>query len=241
MEATVTTPPFAARPMIPGPTRALGRLLRSAPAFELHNPDAPDRTALEAYIAAQFARAYDARISEYLPLLLSMQCRNRYSAVAGLRRASDSRLFVEQYLDESIEQALSACVDHPITRADLVQIRNLVATHRGGCQMLFVLMAAMTHRAGIGWAVFSATRQVRRLISKLDFAAVPLGAADPARLGDSTRLWGRYYDTEPELVAIDVATSIGRLEQSTLPAAVLALYRDRIDQLACVTRAAALQ
>jgi len=103
MEATVTTPPFTARPVIPGPTKALGRLLCSAPAFELHGPDAPDRTALEAYIAAQFALVYDARVSEYLPLLLSMQCQNRYSAVAGLRRASTGRLFVEQYLDEPIE------------------------------------------------------------------------------------------------------------------------------------------
>jgi len=241
MEATVTTPPFTARPVIPGPTKALGRLLCSAPAFELHGPDAPDRTALEAYIAAQFALVYDARVSEYLPLLLSMQCQNRYSAVAGLRRASTGRLFVEQYLDEPIEQALSARVDQPTARADIVEIGNLVATHRGACQMLFVLMAAMTHRAGVGWAVFSATRQVRRLIAKLDFAAVPLGPADPPRLGDATPLWGRYYDTKPELVVIDVATSIGRLEQSTLPAAVLALYRNRIDQLACATRVAALQ
>ncbi len=212
--------------------KVLQRFVRPRPVFALHTVDSPQRAGLEAYIAEQFDAAYHARITGYLPLLLSMQCQGRYSAVAGLRPATDGPLFIERYLDRPIEAELAARSDTPVARRDIFEVGNLVATHRGVSQLFFAILAAVAHRAEVRWAVFSATDKVARIIRKMNFIAYPLAKSDPARLGDEAGQWGRYYDTGPVVLAVDVEATVARLRESLLADAAMSLFGRTIRDLA---------
>lgn len=232
MEASLALPLQTDGLRLPAVGKALNRLLTPQPIFSLHEIDSPQRAELEAYIARRFGRAYGATIDEYLPQLFSMQCQGRYSAVAGIRMAVKGELFVERYLDAPIEQVLSGLSQTLILRHHVVEIGNLVATHRGASLLFFILHAAMLHEAGFRWAVFSATDRVATIIDKLNFATVNLGMADPARLGEDVKAWGRYYDTRPTVLATDIVATVARFRQSPLPAAVLRFFSSTITELA---------
>jgi len=228
----------------PGPPmrrNALSRLLRPKPVFALHSPYSPERRALETYVAEQFQRAYGATITGFLPALFSMQCQGRFSAVAGIRPALDDDLFVEKYLDEPVELALGGLAPTAVSRSDIVEIGNLVSTHRGASQVFFTLHAAILHEAGFKWAVFAATDQVEKIIRKLNFVTFSLGTADPARLGEDAARWGRYYETKPTVLAAEVSATVERLRQSPLSAAVITFFGDTIAELGRSIRIRAFQ
>ena len=225
-------PGHPGHPGLPTARNALNRLLWPKPFFALHNVYSPQRPALEAYIAQQFDRAYGATVTEFLPELFAMQCQGRFSAAAGIRPAHHGDLFAEKYLDAPVEQVLGEFSPTIVSRADIVEIGNLVSTHRGACQLFFTLHATMLHEAGFKWIVFAATDQVEKIINKLNFVTSNLGAADPARLGKDATRWGRYYDTNPTLLAADVPATVAKLRQSPLTAAVITFFSDTISELA---------
>jgi len=232
MEVTAALPLPNDSISFPPASRALQRLLRLKPVFAIHGARSEWRPALEAYVGQQFERAYGAKISEFLPDLISMQCNDHFSAVAGIRAARDGRLFVEQYIDDPIEQRLSRVTGTPVRRSAVVEIGNLSATHRGATLLFFVLQAAVLHAAGYEWAVFCATGQVGKITSKLNIAMHELAAADPARLGPAADSWGRYYDTRPTVIAADVQATYDSLIRSPLPAAAIAFFGETITELA---------
>ena len=232
MQATPALRLHTGQPRLPSAKNALNRLLRPKPFFALHNIHSPQRRALETYVAQQFDCAYGATITEFLPELVSMQCQGRFSAVAGIRPALDGDLFIEQYLDEPVERELSRLLQTVVSRSDIVEIGNLVSTHRGACQLFFTLHATVLHEAGFKWATFAATDQVQKIVDKLNFVTVDLGVADPACLGEDVTRWGQYYDTSPTVRAADLAATVARFRQSPLTAAVITLFSDTIAELA---------
>ena len=232
MQATPALRLHTGQPRLPSAKNALNRLLRPKPFFALHNIHSPQRRALETYVAQQFDCAYGATITEFLPELVSMQCQGRFSAVAGIRPALDGDLFVEKYLDEPLERTLGRLSSTSVSRSDIVEIGNLVSTHRGACQLFFMLHATVLCEAGFKWAVFAATDQVEKIINKLNFVTFDLGAADPARLGEDAARWGRYYDTGPAVRAADLAATVSQFRQSPLSAAAITFFSDTIAELA---------
>ncbi len=212
--------------------RALQRLVRPKPIFSLHGVASPERRELEAYITTRFDEIYQAQITGYMPKLLSMRCNGRYSAVAGLRSAADAPLFVEGYLDQPIEAGLATYSDIPVARRDIIEVGNLVATHRGASQLFFTILVAVAQKAGIRWAVFSATNRVARIIRKMNFVCHLLARSDPARLGNDVSLWGRYYDSEPVVLAVDVEATVARLRESLLADAAMGLFGKVVSELA---------
>lgn len=217
---------------LPAVGTALNRLLTPKPIFSLHDVDSPQRAELEAYITRQFGCAYGATITEYLPQLFSMRCQGRVSAVAGIRVAAKGELFVERYLDDPVEQVLNRFSQTFVVRQNVVEIGNLVATHRGVSQLFLILHATVLYEAGIKWAVFSATDGVAAIIDKLNFVTVNLGLADPECLGEDADQWGRYYDTRPTVLAADIVATVAGFRQSPLPAAVIRIFGGTITELA---------
>ena len=217
---------------LPTANKALKRLVKPKPIFELHGIGSLDRTRLESYIAREFDDVYDAHITGYLPELFSMQCHGRYSAVGGLRPATDGQLFLEQYLDCPVEDAIGNRFDTPVSRHEIIEVGNLVATHRGATQLFFMMLAAIGLQAGFRWAVFSATDKVARIIHKLNFVVLPLADADPEKLGGGAIAWGRYYETRPVVLAGDIRATVSRLRQSLLADAAMTLFGPTISKLA---------
>lgn len=192
------------------PVGPSGPILAS-PSFDLLTPNDVGRRTVERYIAGKFAETYGARIRHFLPCLLALRGADGTRAALGLRRAGPASLFLEQYLDEPVEQRLASVAMRPVERGQVVEIGNLVATSRGSSLYLFLMLAELFHAAGLTWAIFTATPEVQHLLNKLARSPLVLCEADGERLGDALPDWGSYYQTRPVVTAINVAAERAHL------------------------------
>ncbi len=211
----------------------LSHLLSPKPVFELSSQNATNRIEIERYIADKFESSYDAYIHDFMPYLLSMRCLGLISGATGMRPALGSQLFLEQYLDDSIEAEMGKVLQQAIPRESVVEIGNLSATKTGASQIIFLVFTAMLYKAGYQWIVFSATRSLLTKLNKLGFQTHFIGMADPSRLQTSTLdEWGRYYQAGPVVVAGSLENAMEIIQQRPLFRKVMKLYQSRIDELA---------
>jgi hypothetical protein len=215
-------------------SRVLSKLLSAAPEFDLHAANSPQRHQLERYITRCFARAYNAEVTEFSPLLLDVKCAGNISGVAGIRMAETSPLFLEHYLDAPVEEVVANTFGEVVSRHEIVEIGNLAALRPGACQLMLLMLAGILHAAGFRYAAFAGTDQVVRTVHKLSEAVRAVGIADPSRLGIDAKHWGSYYDTSPQVMIVDLAATKAIFDAQRLPAAVFAVYESRIHVLAAI-------
>jgi hypothetical protein len=188
---------------------ALTRTVAAAePAIRLRGPDAPNRDGLEACIAEKFARQYGARIRHFLPYLVDLTITGELGAVAGLRPAREGALFLEQYFDARVEQAVSRVYSTPVDRGQVVEIGNLVSVTPGAASLLFGILPALLAKSGFRWVVCTATPQIRSMLCKLGFKTRVICSADPRVLGDGKHDWGSYYDSRPQVIVGDAREAL---------------------------------
>jgi hypothetical protein len=162
----------------------------------------PARAAFEHFIAARFGRAYGARVTHFLPHLLGVRdALGRWQAAAGYAAAGDGRLFLEQYLERPVEQALACRLGRPFARHGIVEVGNLAAVSAGMARLLIPQLARHLHRLGYRWVVFTATRALRNSFLRLGLRPLTVARADPARLSDGGASWGAYYEQDPMVMA----------------------------------------
>jgi len=175
--------------------------------------DSPQRALTEAFVRTVFERAYGAKVSHFLPRMMTLSDgRGELRAALGLRRADHAPLFLETYLDEAVETLVARIAQRQVTRAGIVEVGNLASTQRGALRCLITALTAYLKGAGAEWAVFTATPTVLNAFRKLGITLHTLGPADKARLGVAGELWGSYYETSPMVVAGNVAQACEALE-----------------------------
>lgn len=163
--------------------------------FAVHPFTHPERNQVESFVRYGFARAYDARITSFMPTLFSLTDANgRLVAAAGCRPAADQALFLEQYLDEPIEQLLAQHIAVDIQRHDIVEVGNLVGETAGATRVLISAMGRWLGAEGYRAVCCNVTNTVANAFRKHGIPLAPLIAADKRRLGDAAHDWGRYYE-----------------------------------------------
>lgn len=210
---------------------SLLRLMLPLPAFTWHGRNDAGRATVESYIADKFRGEYDANVTSFAPLLLSMRCSDALSAAVGIRPAQSSPLFIEQYLEERIEHCIQSTDYKLVRREEIAEIGNLVATCRGASQLLFLVIGAVLHEAGYRWLAFSATDKVERITRKFPFPVQVLCDSDPGRLGEQAGDWGRYYETSPRVIVGDLRTAYLKAQSNRLLRMVLKFYRPQLNRL----------
>lgn len=173
-------------------------------------PGAPRRKEAEAFIRRRFAERYDAEVSAFAPNLVLFEEAGRLVAATGWRAAGHERLFLERYLDEPIEQSIASISSQPVARERIVEVGNLAADKAGGSLFVILNLARHLDRLGFEWVVFTATRELIGIFSRLGLPLLAIAPADPARLGDEAQAWGSYYDSEPIVVAGRIRFGIER-------------------------------
>jgi hypothetical protein len=171
----------------------------------LHGPTSVERHFAESFIQRIYAKAFGARVSHFMPLLLELRDDRGGRAVLGIRPASGAApLFLEQYLDRPVEQEIAARANCPVDRDAIVEIGNLAADQRGASKHLFVLLAAVLAAANYRWMAFTATPQVEKLIERLHYSPIALRRVNPDRIGEQVHDWGSYYDAKPRVAYCDL-------------------------------------
>ena len=110
----------------PTPHRTYGRNLQLSTVPR----EGGERAELEAFVRAAFGRKHAAQVHSFMPTLLGFRdAVGQLKGVIGLRAAADERLFLEQYLDVPVEQAIAAAVGREIPRWQVVEVGNLAGTN----------------------------------------------------------------------------------------------------------------
>ena len=164
--------------------------------------DDAERAALETYVRTAFNRSHDAEVNSFMPTLLAFRDgAGALRGVLGLRSAAEQPLYLENYLDRPVEQAIVAAGYHPVERHEVVEVGNLAA---GSCLAAVRMVAQMPVQLmnrGYCWIVFTATSTVHEILLGFGAPLVELGRADPRRVARQGDRWGRYYDNDPRVYA----------------------------------------
>lgn len=193
-----------------GPAPATGELRGSGVSLELFGPSNPGHAALQAEIRNCYAHHFGARVEEFLPWLLRVTCReDRCRGVIGLRPAARERLYLEDYLDEPVEEAIASLVGHPVPRTAVVEIGQLAVESRRVVVPLFRELVPFLLQHGYGWVCFTATGPVRSLLARAGLAGCELAAASEDRVAGRHDAWGDYYRHDPRVIAGDLHRPAG--------------------------------
>ena len=215
--------------------------LITRPHFTLHahrtldnQPDS-ERAALEEYIYQRFLQVHDAHVTHFLPLIVGLRCHAAYSAAVGLAPAVQGThpqpLFAERYLTQPIEAVIASRLGCTIERHRIVEIGNLVSSWKGSSLLLFIFLSEVIERLGYHWVLFTATREVEALLTRLRYAPVVLTDADPGKLHDAGESWGRYYQRQPRVMFGDVRSAVSKARTNSLYRAAVSMMESQINKV----------
>jgi hypothetical protein len=169
-------------------------------------------------------------VHSHLPYFLSAYSNTTLASTLGFQPVpQDKPVFLEQYLGCPVEQAIFLKTNHTVSRKKVVEIGSLSSARKGFSELIFILIAAILYEAGYEWVVFTATRQVQQLVDKLQLTTFELCDADPMRLEDKGSSWGRYYDTNPKVLAGNLHEGMAVLSQHRVASFMIDNYRHIID------------
>lgn len=168
---------------------------------------AKEREAVEKFITDIYAKSYKAKISVHYPTLMSVQDdQGKILAALGFRNAAYEPLFLEQYLSHPIDEIL----DTP--RPSITEIGNLASAGGGASLFLFAALSAYLNDKKQSHAVVTGTKYIESRLRTLGLKPTRLAKADPSLLLKRGEDWGSYYDTDPYVMAGQVARGYERLQ-----------------------------
>jgi hypothetical protein len=210
---SLATHPLVTIPVLPG----ISISLPSAGQPSLVDEQHPLRPQVERFIAQRFFEMHGARISSFMPLLVALFAEDgRILAAVGIRNAAADALFLEHYLDTSVEQAISSNAGRAMgipPRNRIVEVGNLASIHRRASRKLFKMLSGMLHAENFEWAVFTGCSSLHRMFKILGIETVCLGRALQSRLPVDQQTWGGYYEDSPRVVAGKVSRGCTVFEQ----------------------------
>lgn len=170
-------------------------------------PGMAQRITAERFVSACFKRHYGAEISHFMPLLMSLRDQHdRLKAVLGFRYADEHPLFLENYLDQPVEQLLAGKLKMPVVRSRLVEVGNLAVASAGGGRWLITALTAYLSNTGAEWALFTIGPVLSNAFRRLGLELIELAEARREALPiEEQRRWGSYYDQRPKVMAGNLA------------------------------------
>ncbi len=164
-----------------------------------------ERNRVEGFIRDIYAEHYKARIQVDYPMLMSVRDeRDTIHAAVGFRPAAHHPLFLERYLDQPIEAAVSAhqpaAMRDKISRAKIVEVGNLASAGCGGALFLFIALASFLHQQEYEIVTATGTKTLARQFRMAGIETARLAPARSEALAADASAWGTYYDTEPAVM-----------------------------------------
>lgn len=182
------------------------------PQWSFRRVRARERPHVEEFIRRRFARAYRARLSRLMPALMVLFRGAEIAAACGLRHAAGERLMLETYLDDPVEDVLSASAETAVDRHDILEVGNLAVARAGYARRLIIHLTHHLHAGGPAWVVFTAVPALCNSFLGLGIPLIMLAAADGARLDAAVRAeWGSYYEQSPQVTAVNVGAAFETL------------------------------
>lgn len=167
------------------------------------------RAAVEQCIQSIYQERYGAHVPSFSPVLLALRSANgSILAAVGYRCAAKEPLFLENYLNQPVEQALFGPKAKAENRQNVVEVAHLVATHPGAGRLMMVELGKWLSHLGVEWIVSTVTRELRHMFIRMGIAPLALGVASPESLGSQAQCWGDYYSHDPVVLGIALGQTV---------------------------------
>ncbi|HET9694542.1 MAG TPA: thermostable hemolysin [Steroidobacteraceae bacterium] len=199
---TTTMPGTSQRPRIAACLQPPGQRLK----LEAVAPGDAARVELERYVRAAFQARHGAVVRSFMPTLLAFRDRSGVlRGVAGVRGAHEERLYLEQYLDRPVEQALAVALASQgigrVARHEIAEVGNLAGASCRAAVRMVAHVPAWLMSQRYAWIVFTATSALRQILAGFGAPLVELARADGGSVAAASDEWGRYYETDPRVYA----------------------------------------
>lgn len=183
--------------------------------IEVLHQDHPERQEVIDYVRQTFRRVYNADPKSFMPHFIRVRDhKNNYKAVIGYRDAEHQRLYLEAYLDEPIEVAISNKIGGPVARDSIVEVGNLAEAAAGDARLAIIAATAFLHSAGYRWVVFTGVARLRNAFRRLGLEPKELVMADDSRLPEDERLaWGSFYAGNPVVCFGEIKEGYDNLQE----------------------------
>lgn len=180
-------------------------------------PESPSRRPAETLIERTYSQAFCGLVRRHYPNLVCVSdASGEVLAAAGVRRAQDEPLYLEQYLDAPIEVSAARVAGRAVARAEIGEIGNLASEDADASACLFLALAEILAQAGCTFAAATATRRLRLRFQRLGFPIQSLAPASEDRVDAHAADWGNYYSCGPEVLIGAVAPALLRLRAGRL-------------------------
>ncbi|MEE2732485.1 MAG: thermostable hemolysin [Pseudomonadota bacterium] len=175
------------------------------------------RSRVERFIAARFRKVHGALVHSFLPTLISLEAAGgEILAAIGVRSAQTEKLFLEHYLNQSIELEISHLSRMPCVRRDVIEVGNLAGGQRGISRCFFAVLAAVLQEWGARWLACTGTAGVANVFHRLGIQPFEIMLAQPERLPGGGAEWGRYYEHQPTVMVGEIPDGLRRVAQTGL-------------------------
>lgn len=196
--------------------------------YVVSTAQSPFRAEAEQAVIQGFYQCYQARISHFLPVMVSAG--PRCSAVLGIE-SDPSRFYTTRYLSDS----LTTCLDNlnlNLTSGRMVELGNLFSRGSRYTLALFMGVGLALIRLGVSALVFTATAQLRELLSQNGLPLHTLADATTSALSASqAAAWGSYYSHSPQVVVLALQDVEQLMQQQPLLLRHLHRYCEDISPL----------
>ncbi len=170
-------------------------------------PGTEARSRAEEFVSTCFRQRHAAQVRHFMPTLMSFSDESgALQAVLGFRYADSNPLFLENYLEQPVEQVLAQKIKAPVDRSRLVEVGNLAVSSAGGGRMLITALTAFLSATGSEWALFTIGPVLQNAFTRLGLKLIDIGEARLDALpAEEQQYWGSYYDQKPRVMAGNVA------------------------------------
>jgi len=132
--------------------------------------DAAGRGELESYVRAAFLARHGAVVRTFMPTLVAFRDRTAVlRGVVGVRGADEESLYLEQYLDRPVEDALATALAahgvEGVQRARIAEVGNLAGNNCRAAVRMVAHVPAYLMSHGYQWIVFTATGALRQILA----------------------------------------------------------------------------
>lgn len=149
-------------------------------------------------ISRRYRDVFGAALAPSFIAYMGKDTQSGTGAALGYRRANETPLFLETYLDQPIEALVSDRLGRTIARSQIVEIGNFAADN--ALAMIDLWGAAANDLGGASEiAVATLTAPLRRMFARIGLPLTMLAPAIPARLGQGAGAWGSYFDLDPQI------------------------------------------
>jgi len=180
----------------------------------LHDSSQPGSDASKAFINKAFYLHYNARISDYMPNLVSVIDKTKkVKAVVGYRCAGQNELFLEQHLDQPLDYYISNYIGDEVSRSQIVEVGNLACSANGYARLIIIRLTELLFQSGYRWVGFTATPGLLNSFQRLNLTPHSIAPAEIKKLHGTQSDWGTYYDNDPYVMFGSIEWGFNKLKE----------------------------